>query len=163
MECVACHADVHLGQVERTCERCHTIAAPKFAAARFSHNRSGFPLTGKHLATQCVKCHRTETRAFPAGTGTAMRLRPLAKECRACHEDPHLGQVDTRCETCHLTATFTKLAYKHSGMEDFFNDFHGALPCRSCHKVERGQFPAGRGLAVRLKVGRTCAACHPQF
>jgi hypothetical protein len=69
--------------------------------------------------------------------------------------------VDRACPVCHTTSSFKLLAYNHRGLDDFFGGFHGRLPCASCHKTETGQFPAGRGTAVRLKLGRTCAACHP--
>ena len=161
--CTSCHADVHLGQVGTACESCHTVEAPKFAPLRFSHDRTAFALNGKHRTAECAKCHVSETRAFPAGTGTARRFKPMPAACGSCHKDPHLGQADSRCETCHVTTSFRLLAYTHRGLEDFFGGFHGRLPCKSCHPTETGQFPAGYGTTIRLKVGRTCRSCHPQF
>jgi hypothetical protein len=164
MACVSCHTDVHLGQVDLACERCHSVSAAKFAAVSFSHERARFPLTGKHADVQCVQCHRTETRAFPSGTGAAMVLHPPGvADCRACHKDPHLGQVAAQCETCHDTATFAVPGFVHKGMEDFFGGVHGRYACVVCHKTETGLFPAGRGTAVRFQVGRTCASCHRGF
>jgi hypothetical protein len=159
--CSTCHADPHLGQLGPACDRCHTIDAPKFAASRFAHEKTTFPLSGRHGTLACVKCHPAETRVFPAGAGTATRLAATPTECQACHKDPHLGQADRACTACHTTSSFRLLAYTHRGMDDFFGGFHGRLPCASCHKTETGQFPTGRGTAVRLKLGRTCAACHP--
>lgn len=163
MACLACHADVHLGQVGSECERCHAIDAAKFAAPRFSHERARLPLTGKHRTVECAKCHPVETRMFPAGSGTAKRLNPVSSECRACHQDPHLGQTSKPCKTCHATDTFKVSTYTHSDLPALFTRFHAQLPCRSCHKSETGEFPAGRGMAVRFTVGRTCVACHPQY
>jgi len=161
MTCDACHADPHLGQVGQACERCHAIDAAKFAPARFSHETAKFRLSGRHKTVECIKCHPSETRAYPSGTGAAKRLSPTSSECQACHKDPHLGQVDSQCATCHTTSSFKLLAYAHRGMDDLFASYHGRLPCKSCHKTETGQFPAGPGTAMRLKLGRTCAACHP--
>jgi hypothetical protein len=159
--CRACHADVHLGQVDARCERCHTVDAARFAPARFSHDEGNFPLGGKHRAIECVKCHPTETRAFPAGAGTARRLSPVSTECRSCHTDPHLGQVDARCSPCHTAASFRVTSFQHRGLENLFGvATHERLPCQNCHKIEIGDFPAGRGKAVRLKVGKTCVDCH---
>jgi hypothetical protein len=163
MECATCHTDVHLGQVGPACERCHAVDGLRFAAVKFSHARSSFPLTGKHQSVECVKCHRTEERTFPSGSGKAMVLNPMGTQCQACHKDPHLGQIDTRCETCHQTDTFAVSKFTHRGMEDFFKGFHGQYACAACHKTETGRFPAGQGTAMRFQVGRTCAACHPQF
>jgi hypothetical protein len=160
--CAGCHPDVHLGQLGAACERCHAIDAAKFAPARFSHESGAFPLTGRHRTTDCVKCHPSETGTFPSGTGTSRRVKPVSAQCRSCHKDPHMGQVDPRCETCHVTTWFKILTYRHPGLENLFGVAnHDALPCRSCHKMETGQFPAGQGTAMRLKVGRTCVECHP--
>jgi hypothetical protein len=164
MACVSCHSDVHLGQAGIECERCHTVEGAKFAVVGFSHDRSRFPLTGKHADVMCAQCHRTETETFPAGRGTAMVLHPRGVgECQACHKDPHLGQVSTQCETCHQTSTFTLATFTHRGLDDFFGGIHSRYKCVDCHKKETGTFPAGSGTAVRYLVGRTCAACHRGF
>jgi hypothetical protein len=161
MACSTCHQDVHLGQVGAACERCHAVDAARFAPAKFSHDTGQFPLTGKHGSVACVKCHPSETRAFPAGQGTAKRLVPTSRDCEGCHRDPHLGQVDPRCATCHSTKAFTVAAYAHPGQEYLFGvATHDRLPCNRCHKTETRQFPAGFGTALRFKVGRACKDCH---
>jgi Cytochrome c7 and related cytochrome c len=161
MACGTCHADVHLGQVGAACDRCHAVDGVKFAPSRFSHEAAGFAITGKHQSVPCVKCHPSETRTYPAGSGTAKRLKPMSGECQACHKDPHLGQVQPKCATCHSTATFTVSAYTHPGLEYTFGvGSHDRLPCKSCHKTETRQFPTGFGTALRLTVGRTCKDCH---
>jgi hypothetical protein len=157
-----CHADVHLGQVGPSCERCHDQDAAKFAPAKFSHESAAFPLTGKHKAAQCAKCHAVENGVFPGGAGSARRFKPVSHECATCHKDPHLGQVHARCAECHTAETFRVTSYPHRGLESLFSvATHDRLPCRGCHKTETGQFPAGRGTAMRLKVGRGCLDCHP--
>jgi hypothetical protein len=162
MTCSGCHADVHLGQLGAACDRCHAVDAVRFAPSRFSHDSGRFKLTGKHQAVACVKCHPSEAGAFPAGPGTAKRFNPVSNECGTCHKDPHLGQVETRCATCHATATFKISAYEHKGLDFVFSvATHSRLPCKSCHKTETGQFPAGSGTTIRFKVPRTCVGCHP--
>jgi Zn finger protein HypA/HybF involved in hydrogenase expression len=161
MECRACHQDVHLGQVDAACDKCHAIDAPKFAAARFSHERVSFALTGKHQLIDCVKCHPKEMRKFPGGTGTAMRLRPMTNECRDCHKDSHLGQVDAQCKTCHTTVSFDIFAFKHRTLSPIFGRLHDTVRCQACHKQETGVFPSGRGIAVRFKIKSACTDCHP--
>jgi hypothetical protein len=37
---------------------------------------------------------------------------------------------------------------------------HATLACNACHKTETGDFPAGRGTAVRYAVEATCVSCH---
>jgi hypothetical protein len=164
MECRACHEDVHLGQVGTTCERCHAVEAPRFDIPRFAHERTAFALVGEHLETSCAKCHPTETRAFPAGQGTAKRLKPIPSACRDCHKDPHLGQLDSPCDTCHTPKAFAVARYAHPALPRTFPGFHGRLACDTCHKLETGTFPGGAGSAVRFKIGqKRCVDCHPQF
>ena len=162
MACAACHADPHLGQVGGACDRCHAVDAAKFAPARFSHGATAFALEGRHASTACARCHARETATYPAGPGTAARLRPMPADCRSCHRDPHLGQTDRPCSACHTPTTFAVTGYPHAGLERVFGvGNHNQLACRACHKVETGQFPAGRGTAVRLKPPRGCIECHP--
>ena len=124
--------------------------------------RCAFKLAGKHATAPCLKCHPSQTAAFPSGTGTAKRLRPVDAECKTCHQDPHLGQVEGSCARCHAPSTFKLATFTHVGLENLMGvASHSRLPCKSCHKTVTGQFPAGRGTAMRFKVGRTCLECHP--
>ena len=163
MACASCHTDIHLGQVGIACDSCHEIRTAKFAASAFGHDRATFPLAGRHLSIECVACHKPATRAFPAGTGTAVSYKPTASACTACHKDEHLGQFTSQCESCHSAASFKLPSFTHTGLDDFFGGFHGRYACIDCHKKETRTYPAGRGLAVRYKVGRSCGDCHPGF
>ena len=159
--CATCHKDVHLGQFGTTCEGCHTVDAPKFAPNKFSHATTAFPLTGKHQGVACVKCHKTETGAFPTGPGAAVRLKGVSTACASCHEDKHQGQLGSKCETCHTTSAFTMTSYKHKNMNDFFVGVHATKPCLACHKPESGTYPSGPGRTIRYKWDdMTCANCH---
>lgn len=160
--CVTCHKDVHLGQVGAECQKCHRVDGAKFAVAGFSHSSTTFPLTGKHESAACSACHKPETTAFPAGAGTTMRLKGLPAECRACHQDVHLGQVDTKCESCHTTHAFKLPNYKHTNtrLRDFFVGRHVTPKCESCHTRVTRDFPGGRGMAMAIKLDARCTACH---
>ena len=162
--CASCHRDPHLGQLGTTCERCHTVAAQKFAAVKFSHAAAGFQLTGKHQAVACANCHKAETGTFPAGTGTAVRYKSATgagTACSVCHKDTHLGQLGKKCELCHNIAGFTIPYYTHLLRPEMSKGKHAPLECRACHKREEGMFPDGTGAAVRY-VGfqEGCASCH---
>jgi hypothetical protein len=161
--CAGCHDDVHLGQLGLECESCHSVRAPKFALTQsFSHARTNFPLTGGHASVECARCHKRETGAFPAGSGTAVRLKAVARECSACHADVHLGQLETACDTCHTTASFRLAAYAHRmrSLSGFFVGRHRGPACQACHKPVTGRFPNGTGTAVQFKVGAACVTCH---
>jgi len=164
LTCATCHKDVHQGQLGTSCETCHAVTAAKFAAPGFSHAKARFALDGKHRDVACQKCHRSETGTFPAGSATAVRYKPLALECRACHQDPHLGQLGARCETCHTSASFkqpTRYVHLREKKSGFFVAAHAKADCQACHKKETGAFPSGKGTAVRYTADpAACASCH---
>lgn len=159
--CVACHKDVHLGQFASTCDTCHSVVTPRFAVAAFDHKLTKFPLTGKHAPAACDACHKVETGAFPAGHGTARRLKGVDTACAACHQDPHKGQLDRACQTCHGTQTFALPAYTHKNaraLRAFFAGRHTSATCVSCHKPL--STPASATQAVSYTVSTTCTNCH---
>ena len=159
--CVSCHRDVHLGQEGAACEQCHTVSTAKFAVENVVHTQFRFALTGKHTQVACASCHKVETGTFPAGTGTATRLKGVSHECRACHADVHLGQLAGACEACHTTDTFhfTNYTHRNRSLASFFVGRH-RTECAACHKPTTGQFPAGTGTAIKFQVDTRCVACH---
>lgn len=161
--CSTCHTDVHLGQVGTDCSACHSIDAARFAVVGFSHTATKYPLTGRHAAVACDRCHKPETGAFPAATGTAVRLSGLATGCQSCHADSHAGQIAQACETCHTTTTFALSRFVHRARREtagFFTGRHAAARCETCHKRETADFPSGRATAVRYAVDPSCVNCH---
>ena len=170
--CASCHADVHAGQLG-ACERCHTLDAPKFAVASFSHEKTRFPLTGKHAPVACATCHPVETAAYPAGTVTARHFAGVGTQCASCHRDPHAGQLTQGCQTCHSAETFVVSRYSHQRtrtLGSFFTGRHLTPRCSQCHKpLARAAVPApaatmakmGRASAlVDYRVTTTCTSCH---
>lgn len=162
MTCVSCHRDVHLGQEGTACETCHNVQTAKLAVPAFSHTRTSFALTGRHEGLACVACHKQETGVFPAGAGTAVRLKGVARECRGCHADEHQGQLDSTCESCHKTDSFKLPGYRHRSpaMAGFLVGRHARAACEACHKPFAGQSAAGPATAIRFKVETRCVACH---
>jgi len=158
--CATCHQDVHLGQVGTACEACHSVDAAKFAPVKFTHAKAAFKLSGRHETVECRKCHKPETGSFPAGPGTAVRLKGVATACAACHQDQHLGQLGPACETCHTPASFKAPSFTHASQKVFFAGKHATQPCSACHKPVEASYPAGRGTTVRYKGLSACSSCH---
>src|SRR4030067_1178084 len=52
--CLSCHIDEHRGHLTE-CRNCHGFAAWK-PVREFDHNKTDFPLTGRHLSIECNKC-----------------------------------------------------------------------------------------------------------
>jgi hypothetical protein len=61
--CSHCHKDIHVNQFDNNgitdCARCHDQNAFK-PAVKFDHNKTKFPLDGKHKAVACIKCHKVK-------------------------------------------------------------------------------------------------------
>jgi len=59
--CEGCHADTHSKQFAKDgttdCQRCHVTDSFK-PASRFDHQKTLFPLDGKHKDVACGKCHK---------------------------------------------------------------------------------------------------------
>ena len=79
--CASCHRDVHLGQLGAACETCHSVQTAHFAVTAFAHERTTFPLTGKHAAVMCIACHKSATADFPSGHGEARVFKGIGTAC----------------------------------------------------------------------------------
>ena len=155
--CAACHRDPHLGQFgKKECEQCHT---PK--GVRVDHATTQFPLLGKHLSVPCEKCHVREKGQFPAGAGEAVRFKPIATNCRNCHQDYHRGQFKEDCAKCHTTEGFKPSTFDHAKSDFALTGAHLKLTCERCHKPEVFNTPKPPATLVRFApMSHECASCH---
>lgn len=164
--CTTCHFDEHRGQEGSDCERCHNEAAWK-PAPKFEHQKTGFPLAGKHRGVACRDCHADErdsaTHApFPSPlANTFMRLSPVPHaRCVDCHQDPHGGKFSKNCQSCHTVEGWTTL--KKSTEREFHDKTafplkgaHKEVACTVCHGPWPGRPAKFRGLAFAQ-----CKDCH---
>jgi hypothetical protein len=171
--CTNCHQDPHQNQFGQDCRQCHNETS--FQAVKgmnkFDHNKTGFPLEGKHIAVNCKACHKTSF------------TDPLKHNlCNNCHSDYHKKQfakngVSPDCSACHSVKGFTPSSYtveKHNLGTFPLKGAHLALPCFECHKKQTTwNF---RGIGINCKDCHTdihqafitakyypesnCAACH---
>ena len=141
LDCYSCHKkdDKHKGQEGTRCEECHNERSWK--KSPFDHNKSRFPLLGKHETVECKKCHITP----------AFKDAPM--ECYACHkkDDKHKGSYGEKCETCHAERDWKTIIFDH-GLHTKYPLFGGHLrtKCESCHK----------GHLYKDKTPIDCFACH---
>ncbi len=123
------------------CDACH---APKgWSPARFAHDRTPFPLVGKHRGVGCVDCHGGDTS------------RPIPTSCAGCHQDPHAQEFGLMCRSCHTedgfnAPNFTVDAHRRTNFP--LVGRHAALPCEECHIEKRERTFSRAALA--------CVACH---
>lgn len=110
------------------------------------HDRTNFPLQGKHRSVACGDCHRD---GVIAGTPSA---------CEACHwerrrDDPYQAQLGIHCGDCHTPFDWKKLkpgAWEHGSSTGLpLAGVHKTMDCSECHLDNsfRGQ-------------PRDCYSCH---
>jgi len=148
--CDDCHADLHRGQfAPRVCTDCHSVDG--FRPANIDHQRSRYPLQGRHLQVKCGSCHPGTKGTDGVGLVTYRPL-PFAR-CAACHVDPHAGQFDEDCAHCHRVDGWKTTPVDHGQTRYPLRGKHQAVACVACHGPDREA--RYRGLAFAA-----CADCH---
>lgn len=165
--CSDCHSDSHRGQFAgRACSSCHAVEGWD-AVRGFDHDRTRFPLTGRHRRVGCGECH--PGRRDPATGRTARRFRGLEfASCASCHSDPHRGRLGESCSSCHSTAGWggvDRTAFDHDRTRFPLRGEHAELDCGACHGGDPGGAVAvtigGRRLDSLTEAAlERCATCH---
>ncbi|MFZ4474222.1 MAG: cytochrome c3 family protein [Saprospiraceae bacterium] len=175
-QCAACHTDAHQKTLGNDCAKCHTTE--KFApASKFNHDRSDFPLEGKHKSVQCLECHKKEIKN---GLSFQRFADVPFKNCNSCHEDPHKDKLGTNCKECHTEVSFGVLTglskFNHSKTKFTLKGKHKKVECRECHQMNVlpiAIFQDRLGVKTEScntchkdvhegKFGTNCAECHTE-
>ncbi|MGE0353609.1 MAG: hypothetical protein AB7I33_09820 [Gemmatimonadales bacterium] len=159
-ECSSCHADAHRGRFGTACSECHTTRGFKLIGKEtFSHERTRYPLRGRHASVACDRCH--DPRA-------PEQWKPAFATCGSCHPDAHAGQATIAgkavdCAQCHTVEGFrpgTFSVASHRSTRYPLEGRHQQVACSACH-VRR---PAGAELGTSHVLLRpafaTCRSCH---
>lgn len=164
--CLSCHVDYHGGELVEAkggavCENCHDQHdwyPTSYDIER--HNReSSFELTGAHMATPCLGCHKPDE--------APLTFDIAETECQDCHEDdnPHgiqFAEADqvTVCSTCHVTETWDQAsaAFDHDQTDFPLTGKHASIVCQDCH-IEQSLAP-GQLTQVFRGLESTCESCH---
>ncbi len=94
--CATCHGNPHRGRTQLECSDCHR--ADRFTLVRFDHDRTIFPLRGRHFTTPCRDCHTND------------QFTGIRSECVSCHradraraDAEHLDHrgFSFDCASCH--------------------------------------------------------------
>lgn len=164
--CEDCHDqdNIHGSPIARDaaldlkCEDCHETESWT-ALKAFNHSRTSFKLTGRHVETSCVSCHRD------AGSEKLHMAFAEAAECSGCHEkdDPHHNQfaqsaMGSNCDACHDTQTFRIASFDHSKTKFPLKGAHEGVSCASCHPNERA--PDGQTFTRFRPISSKCEDCH---
>lgn len=152
-DCLSCHADFHQKTLPANCLQCHNNKAFK-PVTGFNHNKTKFPLLGRHQSVDCSKCHKvTEQngKKFQKFAGLAF------SNCTDCHKDIHENKFGPDCRKCHNEISFKKVAtqsgFNHSKTDYPLEGKHLNVDCKLCHK---------QSLTAKLNFSR-CTDCHKDY
>ncbi len=160
-QCYDCHMqhDPHNGSLGKRCDRCHT---PKgWGKFEFDHDKTDFPLQGKHTDVECHSCHVSE------------RYKDIASDCKSCHslDAKHNGRNGDKCDDCHTPRKWDESKFDHDRDTEFaLKGAHAKTECESCHRdpVEKKKPPRDCYGCHRNddrhqgRNGRKCQSCHAE-
>ncbi len=141
--CVGCHRkdDKHKETLGTECASCHTEKGWR-QVERFDHDRTAFPLVGRHTKPDCKDCHKSQV------------YREAPSTCVACHrkDDAHRNNLGERCGDCHTESAWTVPRFDHQRTGFALKGAHAkpSLACKACHADPRSY----RGTP------KVCADCH---
>lgn len=148
--CTNCHEDVHKNKFGNDCLKCHNELSFREvkSLSNFNHNKTNFPLQGKHVFVDCKKCHK------------ASYTQPIKhNQCKNCHKDYHENQfakngITPDCKECHSVEGYSPSSFgleKHNLTKFKLEGSHVATPCFECHKkTEKWNF----------RIENRCVDCH---
>jgi len=154
--CIECHSE-HGGYSSEIFHVDHKL---------FPHEKTTFPLKGKHIKTPCEKCHKNPLRRSYFGLSTT---------CFSCHQKtPHQRIKNTECKACHTESSWKdmrKVQALNSLKHDAFNfkllGKHKKVKCPKCHKKDQfTKMSYGKCLDCHQDPHkgqfkkRTCKSCH---
>lgn len=111
-----------------------------------SHDRTNFPLVGKHRTVSCRECHLN------------LVFEGTPKDCEYCHwirrqDDRYSLRLGTRCSDCHTPQSWKKVdpaLWSHETNAGYrLEGIHRALDCEACH--------GSAGFTARSP---DCFSCH---
>lgn len=182
-DCVNCHlkdfnATTNPNHVTsglpQVCSVCHNTVA--WTPAVFNHSGTRFPLTGAHVAVDCLSCH---VGGVFTGTPT---------DCNSCHSgdfaavtDPNhvAAGISRDCAACHTTATWSGARYNqhrfpiytgaHAGRWTSCNtechtnsSNYSVFSCLApCH-LQAETNSKHTGVSGYVYSSTSCYACHPR-
>jgi hypothetical protein len=145
LECNACHRkdDVHKGSLGAKCGDCHT--ENNWKEAKFDHDKTHFPLLGKHADVKCADCHKDKN------------YKETPQQCYACHRKDdngakgHKGQFGEKCDSCHSAKAWKPSSFNHDTETKYaLRGKHRTTKCTDCHT----------GNIYKVKLAAECYACH---
>ena len=140
--CIGCHQkdDVHKGSFGADCASCHNETDWK-QASKFDHDKTSFPLLGRHKGVACADCHKSQD------------FKAAPTLCQQCHEDTfHKGRLGPDCASCHNAKGWLLWHFDHNTQTRFpLTGGHVGLDCHSCHS---------KPVTGKPELSPICGTCH---
>ncbi len=148
------------------CHICHTDHKGREANIiwldkdRFDHKFTDYPLTGKHIQTECNDCHEKEKK-----------YRQAPSLCIECHKDDdvHKNKLGDKCEKCHNPNAWTGNQFDHDKTDFKLRDSHKQVACDLCHIENKFKDTPKNCLSChaikdvhKKRFGNKCETCHNQ-
>ena len=162
--CVTCHNDPHRGRLGAACNDCHaTTKWTTINRGKFDHERTKYPLRGRHRAVACEKCHDF--------SGGKVSSSPRFANCTDCHRDAHTGTATLAgrivdCASCHVVDDWQPSTYtvaQHRQTKYPLEGRHQQVKCADCHVKHPPGVPATQlgsaGVWMR-PAANVCRDCH---
>jgi len=173
--CQSCHVDVHKGELATNCLRCHTTQSWHISDILQKHERTRFPLLGRHSSVTCESCHIRTSEHEYIGTPT---------ECVSCHRsafqsarnpDHVQARFSTDCLLCHeVNAVRWGGSFDHALTAFPLTGAHRATRCASCHQSQNFAATSSECISchqsqfdgttspnhITANFGRDCRPCH---
>ena len=140
--CIGCHKkdDVHKGTFGADCASCHNETNWK-DATKFDHDKTTFPLVGRHARVACAECHKTKD------------FKAAPTLCQDCHQDTfHKGRLGPDCASCHSSKGWLLWHFDHNTQTRFaLTGAHVGLDCHACH---------AKAVTGKPTLSAVCGTCH---
>ncbi len=157
-DCLNCHEDEHRGTLGTDCKKCHNLES--FKIEDFNHDKTDFPLRGKHAQVDCKQCHKKELLAD--GTEFWRYADVPHAHCTDCHDDVHRGTISFDCAACHTEQGFkwsiVRRRFNHRKTNYPLEGAHRKVDCKKCHDASNrltALFAEFRGETIQ-----DCDRCH---
>ncbi|MDH5542113.1 MAG: hypothetical protein OEY64_04020 [Nitrospinota bacterium] len=140
--CFACHEkdDKHKGKLGKECETCHT--EKDWKETLFNHDKTKYPLRGKHLKAKCETCHPQKDKGIftveKYDTCTAPGCHDTKERGFFTHGEQFKGR---KCEECHTVNGWKPSEFKHEDSK--YKGYklegkHAEVKCEKCHRADPG-------------------------
>jgi hypothetical protein len=160
--CISCHNNIHGTEIsskflpEDDCSYCHLT--DNWSTINFDHNKTDFPLSGKHSIVKCNDCHYRDADQREK----KYMFASLTLDCVNCHKDIHIGQFTTDkgepdCVRCHTYNNWIPSLFDHNKSKFPLEGAHQKVKCSECHKTK--ELNGNRFIEFKIKDFK-CASCH---